>query len=207
MTAFEKNVETDRVVIRVIKNFYSDLHDAVFNLIHKTKYITNSIISQRLMISSDRVKAITFSLYNEDFIRFQDRLFKKTITDEKLISQGSKKKVYRVRYWFTELNFTYKALQKRLKKKFNSECSKKKNSEIRLFKCQRKYCGEVFDIKDLGDLKYDFQIKAFLCSKLIGPKIVCGSKLIEVPSDSLEDKDKDSRDSIDFLSKIILSTQ
>lgn len=98
--------------------FYSDLHVKVIDIILKIDYVSEYTISKELEVSVDKIRLVANSLYSENFIRFEDRIFKKLkqlIVEQK---KDSFRKIYKLRYWFVDPNSFIWHLKEKIKKIF-----------------------------------------------------------------------------------------
>jgi len=102
----------------ITRAFYSDLHIKVIDIILKIDYVSEYTISKELEVSVDKIRLVANSLYSENFIRFEDRIFKKLKQVISLQKKDSFRKIYKLRYWFVDPNSFIWHLKEKIKKIF-----------------------------------------------------------------------------------------
>ena len=177
----------------VIFTFYSDLHIIVFELLLKIGYASEYGIAKEINLNIEKIRLITNSLYSENFIKYEDRLFKQVKFFTLKNKQKLRKRVYKIRYWYIDSNSIVWILNEKLKRIFsNSEKKTLINKDI-FFKCPRKNCGKKYSLGDLSILPFNYNSGIFYCNRFLNLKIICGSELQE--TDNLTEKNKKSKDS------------
>ena len=177
----------------VIFTFYSDLHIIVFELLLKIGYASEYGIAKEINLNIEKIRLITNSLYSENFIKYEDRLFKQVKFFTLKNKQKLRKRVYKIRYWYIDSNSIVWILNEKLKRIFsNSEKKTLINKDI-FFKCPRKICGKKYSLGDLSILPFNYNSGIFYCNRFLNLKIICGSELQE--TDNLTEKNKKSKDS------------
>ena len=177
----------------VIFTFYSDLHIIVFELLLKIGYASEYGIAKEINLNIEKIRLITNSLYSENFIKYEDRLFKQVKFFTLKNKQKLRKRVYKIRYWYIDSNSIVWILNEKIKRIFsNSEKKTLINKDI-FFKCPRKICGKKYSLGDLSILPFNYNSGIFYCNRFLNLKIICGSELQE--TDNLTEKNKKSKDS------------
>jgi transcription initiation factor IIE alpha subunit len=163
----------------VIYTFYCDLHIITFELLLKIGYASEYGIAKEINVNIEKIRLITNSLYSENFIKYEDRLFKQmkicTIKNKHTIS----KRVYKLRYWYIDSNSIVWGVNEKIKNIF-LKCEKKSSdSKDIFFKCPRKICGKKYSMSDLTALPFNYNTGMFSCNRFLNLKVICGSELQE----------------------------
>jgi transcription initiation factor IIE alpha subunit len=171
------------IIINLIKlvmyTFYCDIHIITFELLLKIGYASEYGIAKEINVNIEKIRLITNSLYSENFIKYEDRLFKQmkicTLKNKHIIS----KRVYKLRYWYIDSNSIVWSINEKIKN-ICSKCEKKSsdNNDI-FFKCPRKICGKKYSMGDLTTLPFNYNTGMFSCNRFLNLKVICGSELQE----------------------------
>mmetsp|Transcript_3586 Transcript_3586/g.7416 ORF Transcript_3586/g.7416 Transcript_3586/m.7416 type:complete len:216 (+) Transcript_3586:2159-2806(+) len=159
----------------VIRTFYSDLHIQVIEVIIRVGYTSEYTISKELEIKIEKVKLVTNSLYNENFVKFEDRIFKKQKERKKDFTH----KIYKIKFWFIDSNSFIWNLKERIRKFFLNQKHLNRDRGVIIFKCPRKICGKKFSAVEIAGIPFDHLNGILTCNNYLNQKIICGTELIE----------------------------
>ena len=162
----------------IIYSFYCDLHAIIFELLLKIGYASEYGIAKELNVNLEKIRLVTNSLYSENFIKYEDRLFKRMKIFAMKNKQASSKRVYKIRYWYIDPNSIVWVLNEKIKKAFFYSNEKSENKKV-IFKCPRKICSKKYSIGDLATLPFNYNTGIFLCNRFLNLKVICGSELQE----------------------------
>jgi transcription initiation factor IIE alpha subunit len=163
----------------LLRYFYLDTHIVLVDFLLKVKYASEYSISKALNLKMEKIKSITNNLYKENFIRFEDRLFKKLKKEKNNSKQNCFRKVYKVRYWFIDSNWLIWCLRKKLNKILLKKNDEKFPDKLIYFICSRNICSKIYTIKDITYVPFDHSTGIFKCQNYLNQKVICGSSLYE----------------------------
>jgi transcription initiation factor IIE alpha subunit len=173
----------------LLRYFYLDCHIVIVDFLLKGKYASEYSISKALNLKMEKIKSITNNLYKENFIRFEDRLFKKLKKEKNISKQNCFRKVYKLRYWFIDSNWLIWCLRKKLNKILSQKNDKKIPAKLIYFTCSRKICRKIYTIQEITRTPFDHSTGIFRCQNYLNQKVVCGSSLYEKNTkDNLKNK-------------------
>mmetsp|Transcript_39892 Transcript_39892/g.93779 ORF Transcript_39892/g.93779 Transcript_39892/m.93779 type:complete len:225 (-) Transcript_39892:121-795(-) len=163
----------------LLRYFYLDYHIVLVDFLLKVKYASEYSISKALNLKMEKIKSITNNLYKENFIRFEDRLFKKLKKEKNISKKNCFRKVYKLRYWFIDSNWLIWCLRKKLNKILLQRNDEKIPDKLLFFTCSRKICSKIYTIKDITYVPFDHSTGIFRCQNYLNQKVICGSSLYE----------------------------
>ncbi len=169
----------------ITRTFYSDLHIQVIDLILRLGYTSEYIISKELEIKIEKVKLVANSLYNENFIKFDDRIFKKQKQRNWEEKNDLNRKIYKIRFWFIDSNSFVWSLKERIKKIFLRQKKSDIEKEKNIFKCPRKICKKLFSAGEIAGIPFDHMTGVLTCNNFLNQKVVCGTALTEIKEDKI----------------------
>mmetsp|Transcript_24080 Transcript_24080/g.48632 ORF Transcript_24080/g.48632 Transcript_24080/m.48632 type:complete len:235 (+) Transcript_24080:773-1477(+) len=163
----------------ITRAFYSDLHIKVIDIILKIDYVSEYTISKELEVSVDKIRLVANSLYSENFIRFEDRIFKKLKQVISLQKKDSFRKIYKLRYWFVDPNSFIWHLKEKIKKIFLKKNTFSSSNEDFFFKCPRKICGKLYSLSEVARIPFNHRTGVLTCDSFLNQRVICGTELIE----------------------------
>jgi len=173
----------------LLRYFYLDYHIVLVDFLLKGKYASEYSISKALNLKMEKIRSITNNLYKENFIRFEDRLFKKLKKEKNISKQNCFRKVYKLRYWFIDSNWLIWCLRKKLNKILLQKNDENIPDNLIYFTCSRKICSKIYTIREITCVPFDHSTGIFSCQNYLNQKVVCGSSLYEKkPKDNLKNK-------------------
>lgn len=190
-----------------IRAFYLDSHIVVINILSKAGYASEYTLSKEMGMQLEKVKMIANNLYAERFIRFEDRLFKQLKNTSFSSKKKSFPKIYKLRYWYLDINFLVLNLKKKIKNILWEQRENQKKDKGFFLRCPRKICQKTFSTKDLSDLVFNNVSGNFVCDNFLNLKVICGAQLF--PIDETENSNKSQlkkekeKETIDELKPII----
>jgi transcription initiation factor IIE alpha subunit len=164
-----------KIVLRV---FYSDLHIITIDILLKLGYVSEFYLTKELKIETEKIRMVTNSLQKENFIKYEDRIFKKL----KFFDINKRKKnpkIYKIRFWFIDFDSLILKIKEKIKNIIFNQQKIKKNKEIFNFYCPRKICDKKFFNEELSSLSFNHTTGKFHCNNLLSIKIICGEELKE----------------------------
>nr|UXY87138.1 TATA binding protein of transcription factor IIE [Cryptomonas sp.] len=163
----------------VVRAFYCDIHIVTLDILLKMGYISEYAIAKELNLNVEKVKLITNSLCSENFIKYEDRLFKQVKIHTIKNKPNFSKRVYKLRYWYINPNSIVWNINEKIKNIFSKTKIYLPKKESVYFKCPRKVCGKKYSISDLTTLPFNYSTGSFTCNRFLNLKIICGSELKE----------------------------
>lgn len=172
-------VSVSNLLKMITRAFYSDLHIEVVDVILRMGYTSEYTISKELEMKVEKVRLVTNSLYNENFIKFEDRIFKKQTQGYQKEKRGLTRKIYKIRFWFIDSNFFIWSLKERIKRIFSHQKQLTFQKKEIVFRCPRKICGKLFSMNEIAGIPFDHRTGILTCDNFLNQKVICGTELIE----------------------------
>jgi hypothetical protein len=166
----------------ILRAFYSDLHIVTIDILLKLGYVSEFVLLKECNIEIEKIRMVTNSLLKENFIKHEDRIFKK-IKFQKENKNKKNLKIYKLRFWFIDFNSTILKIKEKIKKIFINQSTVKKTKKKFYLHCPRKICQKQFSNIDLSSLPFNHITGKFNCNNFLNLKIICGEELIEKKDD------------------------